>query len=535
MKVRINNRKTFNYFCIIIFGIILSIPLFSKNLNVYHNQGLYGIAKGFEFSKNFSVNDGKILTSFLNYIGTGNTILEAPLGTLLIFVGNYIFDSYILTYKIIVFCSILLSGLYMHKFSDKVLQNKNIALLSAFLYMSTPIHLGQIYVNNSIESILVFIFIPMTFLGLYELFNTTENSFHVAFGIIGLILTDLKFTVVVWIAVVLYSLLNFKNWPVEHVRKYFVINFIAIISITAFFVFPYIQTNIATEYVGSNSVKELFLDSRVRIKSLFVTEENDTNILELGLPIIIMLALSVISFHKQKNSEKKEFAFYLIMMLGYIILSTRLFPWGLFPDWISRLENPYIFLIVASFFECIVCSMNISVVLKKFELKDVCAILIISSIYILALKGFIPYEEEVTEIDSFDMSEIIDYSVLPKKAKANIEYIRNRSRDVEVINGSAEIFDKNKFLTYYSFKANTLEKDTIYELPFLYYPGYEIRYDGINIDYFESENGMVAVKMNPEEGTHFEVEYVGTDLMNFCKILSFVGLGVFSIYVYKKH
>ena len=165
MKVKINNRKTFNYLFIIIFGIIISIPLFSKNLNIYNNNGFYTIAKGYEYTKNFTINEGKILTSFVNYIGTGNTIMQAPLSILVLFVGNYFLDSYIVTYKIIVFCSILLSGLYMHKFTDKVMQNKNIALLSACIYMCTPIHLGQAYITNSLENILCFIFIPMTFLG----------------------------------------------------------------------------------------------------------------------------------------------------------------------------------------------------------------------------------------------------------------------------------------------------------------------------------------------------------------------------------
>ena len=534
MKVKINNRKTFNYLLILVFGMILSIPLLSKNLNIYNNQGFYCLAKGFEYTKNFSSNEGKILTSFLNYIGTGNTILEAPLGTLIFFVGNYIFDSYIFTYKLVVFCSILLSGLYMHKFIDKVLQNKDISLMASFIYMSLPIHLGQIYLNNSIESILVFVFIPITFFGLYKLFNTTENNFHLAFGYIGLILTDLRFAIIVSFAVLVYFIINFKNWPLEHVRKYFVINLVAIISITAFFVFPFIQSNMMAEYVGSNSLKEIFLNSRVSLKSLFVTEENDITVLELGPHIIIMLALSIFSFHKYTDEEKKEYIFCFSMMVFYILMSTKIFPWGIFPNCISRLENPYIFLIVAAFFESVVCAMNVGVVIKKFNLKHIFVITIFVLIYLFLVRERIPYTDTVFDIDSYDMSEIISYNVLPQKAKNNIEYIRNRSRDVEVLEGNAEILEKNKFLTYYSFKANTLEKNTVYELPFLYYPGYEIRYDGITLDYFESENGMIAFKMTPEKDTHFEVEFVGTNLMNFCKILSFISLIVFSIYVYKK-
>ena len=67
MKVKINNRKTFNYIIILIISTILAIPLLSKNLNIYNNDGFLYIAKGYEFSKNFSINEGKILTSFFNF------------------------------------------------------------------------------------------------------------------------------------------------------------------------------------------------------------------------------------------------------------------------------------------------------------------------------------------------------------------------------------------------------------------------------------------------------------------------------------
>ena len=39
MKVRIHNKKTFNYIVIIFISIIFSIPLFSKNLDIYNNMG----------------------------------------------------------------------------------------------------------------------------------------------------------------------------------------------------------------------------------------------------------------------------------------------------------------------------------------------------------------------------------------------------------------------------------------------------------------------------------------------------------------
>lgn len=535
MKIRINNRKNLNYIIILIVAIIVSIPLLSKKLNIYNNEnGFIELAQGYEFYKNFHSNKGRIFSTFFNYLGTANSIFEAPLVMMILFIGSYLFDSLIITYKIIAFISLVLSGVYMHKFVDKVTQNKNISLLASVLYISAPFHLNQIYISNSLSNCLIFVFIPMTFFGLYKMFNTTEHSFHVAFGMIGLILTDLKFTIIVGIAIFIYALINIKNWQIEHVKKSIVINFIAIITVTAFYIIPLLELNIASEYVGSDINKIEFWQNRLTIRDLFVTGKSSTNVFEFGPHIIIMLAFFTMALNRLKNN-KIEYIFCFIMTGIYVFMSTKYFPWKIFPDAILKFESSSDFLMCSVFFQVIVCAMNMSIVLKKFSGKDVLIISIISLIYIIALKGFIPYTNEISEIKTYDLSKIKQNEFLPKNAYENIEYLNNRSDDVEVIRGSAEIYDTNRFLTHYSFKSNTLEKNTTYEFPYIYYPGYEITYDGIPIEYFESSNGLVAIKMEPEDGTYYELNYVGTKIMNISKIISFTSLCLFGVYVYKKH
>lgn len=534
MKVRINNRKNFNYLIIFIIGCIIGIPLLSKNINIYANSGFYDIAEGYEFTKCFQVNDGKILCSFFNYLGSGDTFLKSPISIMLLFLGNYLLDTFVYTYKIIVFLSLIFSGIYMHKFIDKITQNKNISLLASLLYMSAPFHLNQIFINNSISSALSFIFIPIIFLGLYKLLNTTEHSYHLGFGIIGLILTDFNLAIITFVGVFFYLLINIKNIPIEHSRKELVLNIIAIIGVTSFFIFPLIEANLKTDYIGSNSTKQQFLENRLSIKSLFVTEDSSEFVFELGPHIIIMLAFSVMTLNRLKQN-RKEYIFAFIMMILYLFMSTKIFPWNIFPDFIKNIEHSYNFLTIALFFESIVCSINMSVILKKFSVKDVLIIFAISFLYLLALKGFIPHSNEIYEIKDYDLSELGQIRFMPQKAYNNIEYLNNRSRDIEILKGNATIYDKGKFLTYYNVRVDTLEDGTIYEFPYLYYPGYEVTYDGIVLDYFESDNGLIAVEMDKEEGTLIEINYVGTKLMNITKIISFVILCGFLYYVYKKH
>lgn len=247
-----------------------------------------------------------------------------------------------------------------------------------------------------------------------------------------------------------------------------------------------------------------------------------------------MLAFSIMTLNRLKQN-RKEYIFSFIMMIIYLLMSTKLFPWNIFSDFIKNIGYSYNFLVLAVFFEAIVCSINMSVVLKKFSGRDVLIIFSISMLYLFALKGFIPYSNEIHEIKDYNLSEIGEISFLPKKAYNNIEYLNNRSRDIEVIKGNATIYDNGKYLTYYSAKVDTLEDGTIYELPYLYYPGYKITFDGIVFDYFESENGLIAVEMEKEDGTLIELNYVGTKIMNITKVISFISLCTFLYYVYKKH
>ena len=69
----------------------------------------------------------------------------------------------------------------------------------------------------------------------------------------------------------------------------------------------------------------------------------------------------------------------------------------------------------------------------------------------------------------------------------------------------------------------------------IYYPGYEVRLDGMIIDTFETENGFIGFVMSDKDTAHLEVNYVGTRLMKISLIFSLISCLAFIIYVWKKH
>ena len=69
------------------------------------------------------------------------------------------------------------------------------------------------------------------------------------------------------------------------------------------------------------------------------------------------------------------------------------------------------------------------------------------------------------------------------------------------------------------------------ELPYIYYPGYETRFDGMILEEFETENGFLGVKLYKDDG-HLSVNYKGTKYTKISIVISLLSLIVFIVYVY---
>ena len=76
---------------------------------------------------------------------------------------------------------------------------------------------------------------------------------------------------------------------------------------------------------------------------------------------------------------------------------------------------------------------------------------------------------------------------------------------------------------------------TIFELPYIYYPGYEVRLDGIITEYFETENGFIGIAMGANDKEKITVQYKGTKLMNISCIISLISTIGFIVFLKKKY
>lgn len=556
MKEKIlKNRNLIDFVVIIFVALLIGLPLLSSKLDVYYDDGIQHIARAYGTAEAIKENFlfPNVISSFTNSYGYSWNLFYGPLTTYGIIAIRFIVRNYIVAYKIFVLISMFLSGFFMYKFMRNLTRNSEVALLSSILYMSFPYHLTDLYTRNAVGEFTSFMFIPLVFLGLYNLFNTSDKNYYLAVGAIGLILTHNLSTAIVAIFGFIYLLVNIDRLKDSKVRKGLLINICFILLVTSFYWVPLIETKLAADYQvyeqGMMSTSEKTAGHGLNFTQLFVTSNDGSAfVFELGPHILIMLAFSVMAFNSLKPELKKTYIFLLICGLVTLWMSTKYFPWKYLPEQLSIIQFPWRMLMMSAFFLSSVCAMNMGTIIKKFSIKDVIVLSIISTLYILAFYNILTFysEEKLKNIENINMGNVTgrEYETvagiakaeyLPVNAYKNRFYVASREKGIYVLSGKAIIENESKDGYKYIADLETGDAEyTVFELPYIYYPGYEVRLDGMITESFETENGFLGIAMGKEDSAKLEVDYIGTTAMKasmFISIISFIGLAV---YIFKR-
>ena len=554
MKENINKilkEKNIIYILIlIVVATIAALPLLSSKLDVYTDDGIQHIARSFgtyEAIKN-KVCFGNIIPSFSNGFGYSWNLFYGSFTTIGIIIFRIISGSYIIGYKLFAYICLLCSGIFMYKFVSSISENKNVGLLAGALYIIAPYHLTDLYIRNAIAEFASFMFIPLVFWGLYNIVNKEKNSYYLILGTVGLIFTHNISTLYTAIFAFIYLVINIKSLKRKEVIKHLVINLIFIIIISSCFILPLLETKFSAEYrvyeEEAMASEESIVEQQLPIRRVFVTADNEGFVFELGPYMIIMLGFSVMTVRILKKEFRKDYLFFLITGLISLIMATKMFPWKIMTKTLYIIQFPWRCLEFSSFFFSIVAAINMGALIKKYSFKDSIIIITIAIVYTIALGGFVRYTDNVGNIEEYSLGHISGMDneciagmgraeYLPTKAYENRFYIATRENNIYVLTGKAIIENENKTLQEMTANIKTLEEETVFELPYVYYPGYEIRADGIIVENFETENGLLGFKLNNNDSITLEVKYKGTKIMKISMIFSLLGFIVFCIYVLK--
>ena len=481
-----------------------------------------------------------------------------PLVTYLPLLIKIFTPTYMLALKIYGGIMIILSGIAMYQFVYKVTGKRTIGIFAAIIYMIAPYKLANVYRRFAIGEFTAMIFIPYVFMGLYNLFEQDRKKhYYIAIGAIGLMLSHTITTLYVAIFCFIYILFNYKKLKDIDILKKCAINIIFIVLVSMLFWFPLLEATSQADYtimdnkiMGTNP--NFVSKNIINLSQLFADkgEENGTTFL-IGIPTIITIILTIFAANKV---DKKYKSFYLLnIIFAFISLwfASRFFPWNIAPAVLWKIQYPWRTIGLFNFFISFVCGINIYVILKNYIAKDVLKTIIILIFTIVSIisslmieSQFFTKDPEIDKIyEDYIMEnkkithEWINRDYMPVRA-INLQktYVKEREDRTYILEGNGEIVEENKENLKDIIKVKNVEKNTELELPYYYYPGYEVKIKTKDkeerLKNFESEHGYISCTIEESiEEAEITVEYVGTTITYFSYTVSAISFIVFIIYI----
>ena len=548
-KKKTINRNIIDIIILVIVALIASIPLFYSKLDVYIDDGIQHIARAYgtfySLKENFLAPN--VISSFANGFGYSWNLFYGPLSAYGIILFKIIVNNYIVAYKCLAYFCMFLSGLFMYKFVKTLTKINDIGLLAGILYMIFPYHLTDLYIRNALGEYMSFIFIPLVFLGIYNILcEEKENPYYLVIGASGLILTHNLSTVIVAAFAILYLLIKFEKITEKRVVKLLLVNAILIMLITSFYWLPLLETHFSASYEvyeeGMMATPESVAGQGLRLKQLFITVNDGSFVFELGLNVLIMFIFSIAALKIIDKPLREHYIFFLIASILSMWMSTKYFPWKFLPNQFAFIQFPWRMLMITAFFVSIVCAINMYLVIVRFNIKDVIVITAISlSCTFIIFDTFIMGNLGIEDIENISLGNFSgrEYEVvigagkgeyLPKAVYKDTFDLATREQSMSAIKGKAVIENEKKEGSHYTANVKTFDADyTLFELPFIYYPGYQIKCDGITARNFPTENGFLGFAMGKNDTALVEVKYTGTKIMKTTAIISIISFLVFII------
>lgn len=553
----LKNKKVISYMIIVFISIFICIPLFSKYMDISRDDGIQHICRligTFNTLKQgnlFPV----IMSDFCNGFGYSWNIFYSPLTAYVPLIFKIFTSSFVMCLKLFMLLTITLSGVFMYQFVYKLTKSYKAGVISAVLYMCAPYHLTDLYNRIAIAELASFIFLPIVFSGMYDLFHRrNKKPFGIIIGAIGLILTHNVITVYTAFFCFIYVLLHFKKLKTKGTIKKTLICIALILLCTSFYWMPLLEHKITTNYevfLPERMYKDNTLISwKLSISDLFITEPYQMNF-HIGFAIIIGL-LFTFCYRKKLPKRYKEFIrIFLIFGFISIIMTLKIFPYEHMPSTLKMIQFPWRMMEFASFFLSIVAGIGFANFMNYNSKKEIYVVIFIIiyiciSLIIAKRSVEIPFNEErflravpVTASTGRVHAGLASFEYLPEKAFKNRAYIEQRSNEVIVLEGNATITGMHKQNTNLSLNIENAEDNTKLELPYIFYLGYSAKLekeDGTNIDLKieESDNGFCMVTVsNVDKGT-ITVSYTGTTIMKISYVLSIIGIiGILCLHLNK--
>lgn len=524
-----NKKETITVACLVLFAACL--PLFSVNCitghdSIYHLLRIESLKTGIENGLPFL----RINMLFFKGQGYASSLFYPDLflyiPALLRVLGVGINASW---HIFLAFC--LAAGFAAAFYSMYVVsRDKTAALIFAMIFTLFRYHLFDIYTRGAAGEFTAMIFVPFVIAGLFDLIYADFRKPHlIIIGMAGVILTHTITTLFCVLFCIVVFAAGIRN-VIKDTKKIrqLLLSILAVILLTAFYVFPMLEMILSTDFSLSGSIFDLN-NEKLLLKDIFSFSGPS-----LGVAVFIPL-LSRIFIKKEKGDTLMGFAdICLIAGLASCLFTTGFFPWKRLESFLYQIQFPWRLFVIAGPLLAFSGAVYLKHITDSGMIKTKVAVLAALSLMLIsAAAGF-----EKQEIEYYSYSD--DYFSYPAYTAEVIggEWLPSAVTDRDMLLETADtaIDSKGRTLSAKRYK-NTLtvegiSSDASYvDVPFVYYKGYTAA-DGSKkrlVTDGTGRNGQVRVYT--EGASSVTVRYAGTMIQHISTALSllFVAAAAFLI------
>lgn len=408
---------------------------------------------------------------------------------------------------------------YRHRQSHFLTVEQALSLLATIFYLAFPYRLINIYLRGALGEILSFIFLPIVFCGLTEIFYSSKKSWQMlTIGMVGLLYSHIISSLMVSIFVLLIIAFNLRSsWQLKSALMKAGI-FTALLG--AAFLLPLIEQMQSNQFYYKiinpfGSLSEQAIPA--------ITTAHPFMLLALNIAGLFLL-YSVYAWLRKKNWYPR-FTMLLFLSIYLILMTSNLFPWFILQQvpFIKYIQFPWRIFLFVSYFASLLCALASMYYLSKmraFWYLIFGAMIITAGISLTAI---------LIQLSSVH-AKPVNYTppaisvgrgeYLPAKVKF-AEIIKQKAVPTTLVGEvTADSYSRSGNIAEFVF-SNASSKLSL-EFPIIYYKGYIAYLNEETLPVTESKNGLIQLSINATTSGRLIVRYEHTVVQIIAYIITLI-------------
>ena len=452
-----------------------------------------------------------------------------------------LFSNSIVAYQVMIATMTILCGIFTYWTVNTIYSSKYAATIAAILYTFSYYRLLDVYHRSALGEALSFTFVPIVMLGLYYIIKADYRKWYIlAIGFSLMVFTHVISTVLMAVTVFIILCVYYKPLIKEPKRLlYLGIAAVSTVFITAYYLFPMIEQMLSdTYYYQARQIMGLAENSKMSfhwmIWGMFSGVIQPVQIFVPGTGLLLTCVIALRVFVTGKSDKLRSADIGVIIGLVFILASTVLFPWGIYPfKLLNFIQLPWRLYEFSSFFFAVSGAYYLSVLVKtNLGAFAAMSMLIVATILVIGSDGR-AYNEtrrfrEIIETPTVENDfHLGGFEYVPHKVPS-IKALENRGHIVETNNSDTQVFSANDSAKdVYKLKMNVeISSPDVLVLPLIYYKGYTAINHGQEDKYplivSESNRGLAQIEIR--NSGLVEVYYEGTIIQKISFYITIVSI-----------